>query len=191
MTATSYPLARCQPDFVAGQPFDGPRNDAIGDEVPPGPLGRVRHGVMHTKQRLLRLIEIPVEMLRPTAGPGMPRHKRRIEQPDTRHVPVRNLQFPEPAAADVADLDRVGPAERAQLPRPDGHPVAPLRPEARVEGGHAVDLIFDRRPVHFSGGSEPKFVCDRAANDWRGAAVATAGAARPERAKSMRPDPRS
>lgn len=191
MAASSFPSARRQPHFVASQPFDGPRNDAIRDEMLWGPLLGFRGGVVQAQRRLLKSFTVPVHMLRPGGGRGVPHHERRIEQSDNGLVGVFDFQFLDPEATNVADLDGVGPTDRAQLASPNRRPVARPYPEIRVEHVHPVDLGRDRQaPSHF-GGSEPKKVCEGAAKDLVGADTAMAGAARPERTMSMRPDPRS
>lgn len=163
----------------------------LGDEVLPRPLRRIGLRVVETKAGVLGLHKVPVEMLRPGAGLGVPLHKRRIEQPDDGRVRVLHLQLPDPVAPDVADPNRIGPPDRAQLSGPDSHPVAGLYPETRVELSHALDLRPDRRPACHFGGSVPKKVCDGAAKDLEGVEIATAGAARPVRTGSIRPEPRS
>lgn len=163
----------------------------LGDEALPRPLRRIGLRVVETKARVLGLHKVPVEMLRPRAGRGMPLHKRRVEQPDNRPVGMLHLQLSDPVAADIADAHCVGPPDRAQLSGPDSHPVAGLYPETRVELSHALDLRPDRRPACHFDGSVPKKVCDGAAKDLEGVEIATAGAARPVRTGSIRPEPRS
>lgn len=163
----------------------------IGDEVFTCPLRRIGHRIVEAKARVFGLHKVPVEMLRPRAGLGVPLHQRRVEQPNDRLVRVLHLQLPDPIAPDVADPHRIGPPDRAQLSSPDSHPVAGVYPETRVELGHALDLRPDRRPASHFGGSVPKKACDGAAKDLEGVETATAGTARPVRTGSIRPEPRS
>lgn len=191
MTTTALPVARRQPDFVASQPFDGPRNYAFRDEMLRSPLRGLCGRVVQAQRRLLKAFTIPVHMLRPRCRLRMTHDKRWMEQPDNGFVSVFDFQFLDPEPMNVADLDGVGPTDRAQLAGPNCGPVARPYPELRVERVHTVDLGLDRQPPSHFGGSEPKKVCDGAAKDLAGADTATAGATRPERTMSMRPDPRS
>lgn len=65
MATTSVPLARGQPKLVASQPFNGPRNSAISNEVLHRPLGRQGKWIVEAEWREFGLVKIPVEMFGP------------------------------------------------------------------------------------------------------------------------------
>lgn len=125
------------------------------------------------------------------AGPAMAHLEFRIQQANARHIAVDQLKPVDPGPTDEADLHRVGPPDRTQLPSPSRHPFACVYPEIRVALLHAVNLLRDRRRHVHAGGSVPKNLWDGAANDVVEDAPAMAGAARPDRTTSMRPELRS
>jgi hypothetical protein len=157
MSASSCPFTRCLPAFVASQPVDGERDDAISNEVAvPLPVRRVRGRIVQTQRGPFEVVEVPVNVVGKFSGPVMPYLELRTQQTNARCVTALQLQPLDPQPPDEADLHRVWPPDRAKLARPSRHPVACVYPEIRVALFHALDLRRDRRSGTHSGGSVPK-----------------------------------
>ena len=189
MAATSFPFTCCKPAFVASQPFGSPRDDAVGNVVVvPTPLTRSGSGVVEAERRALKIVEIPIKMFGEAASEGMADHQRRAHETYDGLVCILCLKLADPEAPHEAHLDGVGTPDRTQGTGPDRHPVTRLYPEIRVEHLHALDLRGDGWRCSHSGGSDPKLVCEGAAKDLLDDDPTMAGAARPDRTTSMRPD---
>ena len=111
-----------------------------------------------------------------------------VEEAHDRLVAVGRLEVPDPESSNESHLYGVGPPDRTQHSCPDGYPPIAIYPEIRVELPHARDLrAHGRHIAHSDGGSDPKLVCEGAANDLAEDDPAMAGTARPDRTTSMRP----
>jgi hypothetical protein len=185
MTTAADPFPERQPALVADQPVTRPGHDRIGDEVIWRPLRRGR--IVEAERGQLRPVVSPVDMRHREPRAGMFQSQCRVEHRHLRDIPVDELQFAEPVAAYILQLDDIDAMQRFDRAGPGCPPAAVFGVAQRREPfAHSRDLIRHRQPGHSRG--RPKKVCDRVAVAPAG--MTTAGArTRPLPGRCMlRPD---